>query len=124
MTFPGADTMKAGIKGDDCFRFSGVERAGSNCEGMVLLGDGSGVWVACEMLRGNLRVSARRVGQRGLRLVRYTKSKGRGAPSLPGGSWALLRTLPLAAMSARSGKTVSGWGRAGVQLGRQPARRR
>lgn len=63
MTFPGAETMKAGIIGDDCFRFNaGAPLAGSvggNCNGMVSMGEGSGVWVACETLRDGLRVAAR-----------------------------------------------------------------
>jgi len=47
MTFPGAETMKAGIIGDDCFRLITevplAGRTGSSCEGMLSMGDESGV---------------------------------------------------------------------------------
>lgn len=58
MTFPGADTMKGGIMGDDCFLSSagtplcvevlvgGILEA--NCAGMDSMGDCSGVWVECD----------------------------------------------------------------------------
>lgn len=53
MTLPGAETMKGGIMGDDCFRSSAgapfgfdVEMEGmseANCAGMESIGEGSGV---------------------------------------------------------------------------------
>lgn len=43
MTFPGADTMKDGIMGVDCFR-----RKGILCGVSVSSGEKSGVWVPCD----------------------------------------------------------------------------
>lgn len=58
MTFPGADTMKGGIMGDDFLRRSagatlcaGLVEEGSseaNWAGMVSMGEASGVCVACD----------------------------------------------------------------------------
>lgn len=62
MTLPGAETMKGGIMGDDCLRSSAgapfgfdVEMEGiseANCAGMESIGEGSGVWVECDDVRG------------------------------------------------------------------------
>jgi hypothetical protein len=63
MTFPGAETMKGGIIGDDCFLSSAGVRlevdvvaegiAEANCAGMESTGDCLGVWVECDdVLRG------------------------------------------------------------------------
>lgn len=56
MTFPGADTINEGIKGDDCFRCMAAAgrftakwpldgTSGSNCVAIVSMGECSGVWV-------------------------------------------------------------------------------
>jgi hypothetical protein len=62
MTLPGAETMKGGIIGDDCFLSSAgapfgfaVEIEGmfsANCAGMESMGECSGVWVECDDVRG------------------------------------------------------------------------
>jgi len=62
MTFPGADTMKGGIMGDDFFLsragapfLSVVEASGkseANWAGMVSMGEDSGVCVPCDEVRG------------------------------------------------------------------------
>jgi hypothetical protein len=63
MTFPGAETIKGGIIGEDCFRrkagapfVAGVDMMGSsdsNCERIVSTGECSGVWVPFEkVVRG------------------------------------------------------------------------
>lgn len=65
MTLPGAETIKGGIMGDDCFLCTAGEPfvvVGAavkgimefNCAGIVSMGDESGVWLACdeEVLRG------------------------------------------------------------------------
>ena len=67
MTLPGAETMKGGIMGEDCFLCSAgapfaagvavaVAAEGSleaNCAGIVSMGECSGVWVACDdVVRG------------------------------------------------------------------------
>jgi hypothetical protein len=58
MTFPGAETMKGGIMGDDCFLSSPGARpevdvvadgiAEASCAGMEFTGDCSGVCVECD----------------------------------------------------------------------------
>lgn len=58
MTLPGAETMKGGIMGDDCFLLSvgapSCRRAategsvGANCAAIESAGEWSGVWVECE----------------------------------------------------------------------------
>lgn len=58
MTFPGAETIKGGIMGDDCFRcMAGMPfRVGNtvdgiltaNCAGVDSVGVCSGVWVLCD----------------------------------------------------------------------------
>jgi hypothetical protein len=63
MTFPGAETIKGGIMGDDCFLsvvglpfFVGAATAGRlgvNWAGIVSMGEASGVCVPCdEVVRG------------------------------------------------------------------------
>jgi hypothetical protein len=62
MTFPGAETMKGGIMGDDCFLSSAGARfevevvlegiAEANCAGMDSMGECSGVCVEYDVLRG------------------------------------------------------------------------
>lgn len=64
MTFPGADTMKGGIMGEDCLRsMAGLDGTAlvlgsseANCTGIESIGDGVGDWsgvcVACEGVRG------------------------------------------------------------------------
>lgn len=62
MTFPGADTIKGGIMGDDFFlssagapmRSMGATSGSSalNWEDMVSTGEDSGVWVPCDEVRG------------------------------------------------------------------------
>jgi hypothetical protein len=63
MTFPGAETMKGGIMGDDCFLSSAGPRldvdgvmegiAEANCAGMESVGECSGVCIKCDnVLRG------------------------------------------------------------------------
>src|SRR4051794_7181814 len=64
MTLPGADTMKAGIMGDDCFRF---RSSGSNCSGIVSIGESSGVWVPCDEVPGDKLAGERDEGERGFR---------------------------------------------------------
>lgn len=51
MTFPGADTMNDGIRGDDCFLFIWGIRG----EGMVSMGESSGVWVPWDEVERGLR---------------------------------------------------------------------
>lgn len=61
MTLPGADTMKGGIIGDDCFRFMAgatfvVEAtvegiSGANCARADSTGECSGVCVDCDVER-------------------------------------------------------------------------
>jgi hypothetical protein len=66
MTFPGADTIKGGIMGDDCFLFRAgtplfaeISSTGSsedNWADMVSMGEGSRVCVECdEVVRGSRR---------------------------------------------------------------------
>ena len=62
MTLPGAETMKGGIMGDDCFlSIAGAPfgfdvasegMAEANCTGIDSMSECSGVWVECDDVRG------------------------------------------------------------------------
>jgi hypothetical protein len=69
MTLPGADTIKGGIMGDDCFLFragtpvftaaSAIDNSGDRSAAMVSMGEGSGVCVECdEVVCGSRRAAA------------------------------------------------------------------
>lgn len=69
MTLPGADTMKAGIMGEDFFRsmagavewpLVGIEE--STFDGIVSTGEASGVWVPCDVVERGLRGPAQAEG--------------------------------------------------------------
>jgi hypothetical protein len=106
MTFPGAETMKGGIIGDDCFLSIAGARvevevevegiAEANCAGMGSMGECSGVCVECDdVLRGW------RLPVLGLAIILGTSCK---YPSrLPGASKVFLRVLPLVAIPKRRG---------------------
>lgn len=76
MTFPGADTMKGGIIGEDCLRciagFVGdvmvLGTWGSNVAGIESMGDCSGRWVACMGVRFIVAVAARQQPTRARRI--------------------------------------------------------
>jgi hypothetical protein len=84
MTLPGADTMKGGIIGDDCFRFmagfmSVVEGAAdgileANCVRAVSTGECSGVCVDCDVERC-WTVTAGRASTMTSRLLRLQDSR-------------------------------------------------
>jgi hypothetical protein len=111
MTLPGADTMKGGIIGDDCFRFragfvSVDERTAegileANCVRAVSTGEGSGVCVDCDVERC-WTVTAGRGSALTSRLLWLQDSRGEAKPGL--------RMLPLTAMPTGSNECVV-WGR-------------
>ena len=65
MTLPGADTMNEGIIGVDCLRVNcaGLSweevplEGGSSTGDMAATGEDSGVWVACDAVERDLRLS-------------------------------------------------------------------
>jgi hypothetical protein len=62
MTFPGADTIKAGIMGDDCFRLI----IGFSKGGVESSGEGSVVWVLCDEVERGDRLPAETVSSPGV----------------------------------------------------------
>jgi hypothetical protein len=101
MTFPGAETMKGGIMGDDCFLcsagapfFSVVATSGSceaNWGGIVSMGEASGVCVPCDdvVCGGRRNAVPLSAMARGLVFARCDS---------PGGSLVFLRMLPFVAI--------------------------
>lgn len=68
MTLPGADTMKGGIMGDDCFlartgapfclNVATAGMVGANCAAIESTGDASGEGVGKEDVEGEYRLAA------------------------------------------------------------------
>lgn len=93
--------MKAGIMGDDCFRLrAGTSvggRIGSSCEGMLSMGEESGVCMARDTTREGLSVAARQWWSANVGACIEARVEAM-ALSLQLESGAVPRTIPFAAM--------------------------